>query len=385
MKLAFQLAYKNLIGAGLRTWLNAGVLSFAFVVIIFYNGLIDGWNEQAKIDGINWEWGNGHLLHENYDPYDAFSIEDGHAVLAADKQENLTPVLIRQAHIYPSGRMMPIRLKGIDPDQKTLRLPTGVLKQNEADFPVLIGKQMAESAKVKTGDEVLLRWRDKNGTYDAATVTIAGIFETTVPFVDGGQFWMAIDKLWEITLLTNQTTYFIANEHYKPSEVDGWNFENQKYLMREQTKLINSKKIGGSILYIVLMTLGLLAIFDTQVLSIFRRQKEIGTYIALGMTRWQVVRVFTAEGSMYSVFAVVLGAVYGIPILWYLSKIGISFGTDGSEMGIIMAERMYPIYGLGLIFGTIVIVILSATVVSFLPARKIARMNPVEALKGKVQ
>jgi ABC-type antimicrobial peptide transport system permease subunit len=133
------------------------------------------------------------------------------------------------------------------------------------------------------------------------------------------------------------------------------------------------------------MTLGLLAIFDTQVLSIFRRQKEIGTYIALGMTRWQVVRVFTAEGSMYSVFAVILGAVYGIPILWYLSKIGISFGTDGSEMGIIMAERMYPIYGLGLIFGTIVIVILSATVVSFLPARKIARMNPVEALKGKVQ
>jgi len=46
---------------------------------------------------------------------------------------------------------------------------------------------------------------------------------------------------------------------------------------------------------------------------------------------------------------------------------------------------MYPIYGIGLIVGTIVLVILSATIVSFLPARKIARMNPVEALKGKVQ
>ncbi len=133
------------------------------------------------------------------------------------------------------------------------------------------------------------------------------------------------------------------------------------------------------------MTLGLLAIFDTQVLSIFRRQKEIGTYIALGMTRWQVVRMFTAEGSMYSVFAVVLGAIYGIPVLWYFSEIGIGFGADSSEMGIIMAERMYPVYGLSLVFGTIVLVILSATIVSFLPSRKIARMNPVEALKGKVQ
>ncbi|MCK9453011.1 MAG: FtsX-like permease family protein [Bacteroidales bacterium] len=385
MKLAFQLAYKNLLGAGLRTWLNAGVLSFAFVVIIFYNGLIDGWNEQAKIDGINWEWGNGHLLNEKYDPYDAFSIEDGHGKLAADKQENLTPILIRQAHIYPNGRMMPIQLKGIDPNQKTLYLPTDLLNQSKADFPVLIGQRMAESAKVKTGDDILLRWRDKNGTYDAATVTVVGIFETNVPFVDGGQFWMSIEKLREITLLADQTTYFVASENYSHTETAAWHFETQEYLMREQTKLIETKKVSGSILYIVLMTLGLLAIFDTQVLSIFRRQKEIGTYIALGMTRWQVVRVFTAEGSMYSIFAVILGALYGIPILWYLSKIGISFGTDGTEMGIIMAERMYPIYGLGLVFGTIVIVVLSATVVSFLPARKIARMNPVEALKGKVQ
>lgn len=385
MKLAFQLAYKNLMGAGLRTWLNAGVLSFAFVVIIFYNGLIDGWNQQAKIDGINWEWGNGHLINEKYDPYDAFSIEDGHDKLSTDEQENLTPILIRQAHIYPKGRMMPIRLKGIDTDQKTLRLPTAALNQSKADFPVLIGQHMAKSAKVKTGDEVLLRWRDKNGTYDAATVTIAGVFESNVPFVDGGQFWMSIEKLREITLLTDQSTYFVANENYKPSEIDGWEFETQEYLMREQTKMIEAKKISGSILYGVLMTLGLLAIFDTQVLSIFRRQKEIGTYIALGMTRWQVVRMFTAEGSMYSVFAVVLGAIYGIPVLWYFSKIGIGFAADSSEMGIIMAERMYPVYGLSLVFGTIVLVILSATIVSFLPARKIARMNPVEALKGKVQ
>lgn len=384
MKLAFHLAYKNLMGAGLRTWLNAGVLSFAFIVIIFFNGLIDGWNQQAKIDGINWEYGHGHLVNNNYDAYDAFSIQDGHGELAAPKQENLTPVLIQQGNLYPNGRMMSILIKGIDPNQTTLRLPTQLLNESNAQIPIIIGERMAESAKIKIGDDILLRWRDKNGTYDATTATVAGVFETTVPFIDGGQVWMSIDKLREITLLQNRTTYFVANEQYEQTEVDGWRFENQAYLMREQTKLINAKKIGGSILYIVLMTLGLLAIFDTQVLSIFRRQKEIGTYIALGMTRWQVVRMFTAEGGMYSVFATVLGALYGIPILWYLSSTGISFGTDGGDMGIIMAERMYPVYGIGLILGTVLLVILSATIVSFLPARKIARMNPVEALKGKI-
>ena len=385
MKLAFHLAYKNLMGAGLRTWLNAGVLSFAFIVIIFYNGLIDGWNEQAKIDAIHWEYGHGHLLNENYDPYDPFSIQDGYGELADLEQNNLTPILIRQGNIYPSGRMMSINIKGIDANQKTLYLPTHLLNEGSAAIPVIIGERMAESAKVNTGDELLLRWRDKNGTYDAATVTVVGVFETTVPFVDGGQIWMSIDKLREMTLLENKTTYFVANEQYKQTEIVGWEFENQEYLMREQTRLINATKVGGSILYIVLMMLGLLAIFDTQVLSIFRRQKEIGTYIALGMTRWQVVRMFTVEGAMYSVFATIIGAIYGIPILWYLSVKGIGFGMSGSEFGIIMAERMYPIYGIGLIVGTIILVILSATIVSFLPARKIARMDPVEALKGKVQ
>lgn len=70
MKLAFQLAYKNLIGAGLRTWLNVIVLSFAFVVIIFYNGMIDGWNEQAMNDSIAWEYGQGQLINDKYDPLD---------------------------------------------------------------------------------------------------------------------------------------------------------------------------------------------------------------------------------------------------------------------------------------------------------------------------
>ncbi|MFA7135663.1 MAG: FtsX-like permease family protein [Bacteroidales bacterium] len=384
MKLAFHLAYKNLMGAGLRTWLNAGVLSFAFIVIIFYNGLIDGWNQQAKVDGINWEWGYGHLVNDNYDEFDSFSIEDGHGQLEQSKQKNLTPILIRQGNIYPNGRLMPIRIKGIDPNQTTVYIPSQILKQSDAQYPVIIGQRMAESAKVAIGDQVLMRWRDKNGTYDAATITIAGIFETTVPFVDGGQIWISIDKLREMTLLQDHTTYFVANEQYSHSETSGWEFKTQKYLMREQTALINAKKVGGSILYGVLMLLGLLAIFDTQVLSIFRRQKEIGTYIAMGMTRWQVVRMFTAEGGMYSVFATILGAIYGIPILWYLSVKGISFGTIGAEAGIIMAEKMYPIYGIGLILFTILIVILSATIVSFLPARKIARMNPVEALKGKI-
>jgi len=385
MKLAIQLAYKNLMGAGLRTWLNAGVLSFTFVVIIFYNGLIDGWNEQASVDGVNWEYANGHLLHKDYDKYDPFSIDDGHGILPKIKRKNLTPILIRQATIYPQGRMMNIQLKGIDENQTVVKLPTKLLLSSKAEIPAIIGKRMAKSANLKVGDEVLIRWRDKNGTYDATNITIAGVFDTNVPTVDAGQVWISIEKLWKMTGLEKHATMFLANKDYSHKEISGWKFESKESLLQELTNIISMKKVSGSIVYLLLMAISLLAIFDTQVLSVFRRQKEIGTYIALGMTRFQVVKIFTAEGAMYSIFATILGMIYGIPLLWYLAEYGIAYSISGDTMGVIIADRLYPVYGIGLVIVTVILVTISATIVSFLPARKISKMDPVEALKGKIQ
>jgi putative ABC transport system permease protein len=384
MKLAFQLAYKNLVGAGLRTWLNVLVLSFSFVMIIFFNGMMDGWNQQAKTDTIAWEAGQGHLLNENYDPYDPFSLLDGHGEIPANA-ENLAPILIRQASIYPDGRMISLALKGIATDQEAVELPTLALAESEAALPAIIGKRMAQSTKLEVGDEVLLRWRDKNGTFDATNVTIVEIFDNTVGTTDAGQIWIDIEDLWDMTGLQGRATMFIAEAGYQPEPIEGWEFTSQEELLSDIDKIIASKKIGSSVMYLLLLTIALLAIFDTQVLSIFRRQKEIGTYVSLGMTRWQVVGLFTVEGAMYSIFAMLLGCLYGIPLFIYMATEGIAMPQASQDMGVSLAEKIFPVYGIQLVIGTILLVVIAATLVSFLPARKIAKMDPVAALKGKLQ
>ena len=364
MKLAIQLAYKNLIGAGLRTWLNVIVLSFSFVIIIFFNGLMDGWNQQAKQDTIAWEYGNGHLRNNGYDPFDPFTLQDGHGKIPSEVK-NTTPILIQQGTIYPEGRMVSVLLKGINPKQTSIKVPTALLEKSTARFPAVIGKRMAATAKLEIGNEVLLRWRDKNGTFDASNITIIDIFDTTVAGVDSGQIWMNIETIWQMTGLQNEATIAIANPDYVHKAIDGWNFETQASMLQNLDAL--------------------LAIFDTQVLSIFRRQKEIGTYIALGMTRLQVVKLFTIEGSLYSFLAMLVGCIYGIPLFIYINKTGIGMPQASQDMGVSLADKIYPIFGLQLIIGTILLVTISATIVSFLPAKKIAKMNPVLALKGKLQ
>ena len=150
-----------------------------------------------------------------------------------------------------------------------------------------------ESLNLKKGDEVLLRWRDQGGTFDAAKITVVDIFETNVPTVDMGQVWIPIRKMWKMTGLENHTTFYVANENFQPSNISGWKYQSQETLLSDLNEIIAMKKISGSIMYLLLLAIALLAIFDTQVLSVFRRQKEIGTYISLGMTRAQVVGLFT--------------------------------------------------------------------------------------------
>ncbi len=388
--IALQLAFKNIFGAGLRSFLNIAVLSFAFVVIIWHNGVIDGWNLQARRDTVDWEVAHGQIRHPSYDPLDFLSLQDAHAPVPQALQEDvskgrLTPILLAQASVFPQGRMQGVVLKGIDPAQQILKIPSALLNKPNVSEPALIGKRMAESLKLKEGDQLLVRWRDNNGAFDALELTIAGIFACDVPTVDAGQVWLPLQRLQQMLNLPGEATLLVAGKDFNPGNTGDWEFKDQKFLLADLDTIIQSKKGGGAIIYGLLLIIALLAIFDTQVLSIFRRQKEIGTYIALGMTRWQVVGIFTVEGSVYSILAILLGAFYGTPLLYYLAKVGWAMPSASTDLGISISDRIYPVYGAGLVFTTVAIVIAAATLVSFLPARKIAKLNPTDAIKGKIQ
>ena len=54
-------------------------------------------------------------------------------------------------------------------------------------------------------------------------------------------------------------------------------------------------------------------------------------------------------------------------------------------MGLPIAEKIYPAYSVGLVLSIMLIVIITTTIVSYLPSRKISKMNPTEAIKGKLQ
>ncbi len=55
------------------------------------------------------------------------------------------------------------------------------------------------------------------------------------------------------------------------------------------------------------------------------------------------------------------------------------------EFGMAIAETIYPVYSIGLITATILIVFIVTTIVSYLPTRRISKLKPTDAIRGKIQ
>ena len=386
----FKLAYKNIMGAGLRTWLNIFILSLAYFTIIAMQGLFLGWQEDASREMKNWDFAGGQYWQQNYDPYDPFTLEDSHGTIPEDLQKlisegNAIPILFSQATIYPEGRMRNIVLKGIDPEQNLVELPTKFLKKSDDDISCIIGSGFADNLNIKEGDYLVLRWRDKNSTYDARDIKIANVFSTSVITVESNQIWISLPVLQEMVGLPNEATIITVKDEMYNKEIPGWNYCDLDFLLIDLTNMIKAKTIGSSIMYVLMLFLAMLAIFDTQILSIFHRRKEMGTMMAMGLTRSNIIKLFTLEGVLHAVLAIVMGAIYGIPLLSHFHKVGMQIGVNAKDWGLSgLDDALYPVYGWKLVLGTIIIVLITVTIVSFLPTRRIAKLKPTDALRGKM-
>lgn len=385
-----KLAFRNLLGGGLRTALNVIVLSFAFVTIVLAQGFIVGMYDQIARNSIDAEYGGGQIRHPEYDPYDPLTLSDAHG-RPPDSVQRLIDgglaagVLMVQGTMYPGGRVVPIVLKGIAPEQSTIVLPTHVLRSTDGEIAGLIGQRMARNSGLRKGDFVTVQWRDVNGTYDAHEVRIAEVMISPAPSVDGGQIWVPLERLQEMTRMPGEITLAIMNADMAtlpPS--DGWTAADLDVLLADIRKIVEIRTVAASIFYLILLALGLLAIFDTQVLSVFRRRREIGTLMALGMTRRAVIRLFTIEGAFHGVLALLVGALWGGPLLRYLAVSGMPLHYKADDWGYAIGNVLYPAYGPVLIVSTVVIVMIATTIVSYLPTRGIAKLKPTDALRGRL-
>ena len=115
----------------------------------------------------------------------------------------------------------------------------------------------------------------------------------------------------------------------------------------------------------VSLVVGGIGIMNIMLVSVTERTREIGIRLAVGATAGQVMLQFLVEAVVLSIMGGVIGIAVGLAIA----------GIAGGQMGLPFAPN------LGVVAGAFVFSGLVGVVFGYFPARRAARLDPIEALR----
>ena len=121
-----------------------------------------------------------------------------------------------------------------------------------------------------------------------------------------------------------------------------------------------------------------LAITNALIMTVLERTGEIGTLMALGFRRRQVLALFVREGVVLGLFGTLVGVMLGLALGALISAIGIPMPPPpGTETGFTGRIRITG----ALLFSTTALALLTTALASLYPAWKASRMQVVDALR----
>jgi putative ABC transport system permease protein len=111
---------------------------------------------------------------------------------------------------------------------------------------------------------------------------------------------------------------------------------------------------------------------------VYERVREIGTLLAVGLRRRQILALFLIEAAVLGVVGAALGALAGRGLVMLLAWKGIHLNVGGGAIDTILRPQVELAYVAVVSALAVVGAVLSAAY----PARKASQMNPVDALRA---
>jgi lipoprotein-releasing system permease protein len=151
-------------------------------------------------------------------------------------------------------------------------------------------------------------------------------------------------------------------------EADSWIATNAQFFTAVQAQQTSSIAIMSFVGLSV--AFGIAAVL---VVSVIQRSQDIGILRAMGTTRGQIQRVFLLQGALLGLVGSLIGAALGAGALIYFHSV--SRQVNGTELFPLILQR-----------GAFIVTAVAATVTGLLaamaPARRAAKLDPVEAIRG---
>jgi putative ABC transport system permease protein len=146
--------------------------------------------------------------------------------------------------------------------------------------------------------------------------------------------------------------------------------------------LIRTVDLMYNFIALFFFILGTTVIINTTMMVIFERLREIGTVSALGMKPGEIVRLFFLEAFFISAIAAFVGVLLGTGITLALSRSGVDLSQAMQGVSFEVNPVIRPRPALRSTVFVFCYSVAVASLASFLPSRRAAKIQPVEALRS---
>jgi putative ABC transport system permease protein len=279
----------------------------------------------------------------------------------------------------------PERLSGITGGAQTLARPRAIV----------LGRELAKSLGVGVGASVTLQASTITGAQNALDFMVvdvtagAAFLESkrlvTINIADGRELTSAEGKVVELAVgVTDDVDSDadvddVARRVSAALKTDGalevHTWRELSPFMRDSVARIRVVLRGVSVVLFVVVVFG---VANTMLMSIYERVREIGTMLALGMTRQRILELFLLEASILAGVGAGAGAVVGSAVVLALAQQGIDFTPPGAGS----AAVIVPVWSPAVVVVVVVAAVVGAVAATVAPARRVSRLPPTEALRA---
>lgn len=398
-------AFRNVTRQYRRSLFGIAAVAFGVVALLLAAGFIE-WIFWATREGaIQTGLGHIHAMRPGYldggqaDPWRYLlpqASPDRDAIGRFPTVRTVAPRLAFSGLISHGDATVSFIGEGVDPEAERevsslLPIPAGQNLSSDAPKGIVLGLGLAENLGVKVGDTVVLLANTPKGGVNAVEGTVRGLFTTVSKAYDdsalrlplplaqqllrvaGSHRWIL---LLDDTAQTARTTQALR-EKFRDSGLE-FEFVPWYDMADFYNKMVGllSKQIG--VVEAIIAIIIVLSISNTMMMNVLERTAEIGTCLAIGRSRRQILRQFVYEGMTVGLIGGTLGLALGTLLATAISTVGIPMppppGMSQGYTGKILITAPLAIDAFVLALGTTLLA-------SLYPAWKASRLEIVDALR----
>jgi len=326
--------------------------------------------------------------------YSSFTQRDIDDIGRINGIESIDPILFGFVTVEFNDEIQQVKILGMDPDRMSeifgiefLGLEDGEFIKEGDQNRCVVGYNVAHEyydSDIHVGSKIILNEKNfyVNGIYQKqgagfSTETDDYIhlskrdFEKLTGEKNISGILIKVENVGEAESIAEEIEFAINENHGTDDYANAITMNSILESVQQIIGIIQIVLLGIAAIALVVASIG---IMNTMLTSVMERTHEIGIMKAIGARNTDVLSIFLMEGLIISLIGGIFGIIFGII---GANSLGAASGSSFMGPGI----SLEPVVTISSIILSLGVAILVGIISSIYPARKAAKMSPIEAVR----